>query len=454
MRLIYAAGCCAVLAATPALSQTQFPATLAGHAAIPARTLVAAPADAGPLFQSTGKFTAQTRERTTAMESLAGVSFPSDRAAPRTTEIKLPLPGQAVQGISGIHKGPDGSYWLLTDNGFGSKANSVDALLMVHQVRPDFAAGTVAILRTIFLTDPERKVPFAITQENTEKRYLTGSDFDPESLRVVGDRIWIGDEFGPYLLEFSMAGVLQGLYQTMVDGKVVRSPDHYMVSTPAVPGPLAFEVRRSRGFEPMAASPDGRFLYVMFEGPLWDAEKAAWDAVGERRFVRILEFSVAEKRYTGRQFRYGLHDVNNVIGDIQMIDANTAVLIERDDSTEGSAAEACNGPARVDCFNVPAKFKRVYKVDFSRTDANGFIHVAGFIDLTDMADPDNRAKIGGRNGRFGMPHLGPEGIEVVDADHIAIVNDNNLPYSMGRTLGRADQNEIALIRVPELLRAQ
>ncbi|MDX2103206.1 MAG: esterase-like activity of phytase family protein [Alphaproteobacteria bacterium] len=454
------APCAAGISGQAAAAEQQFPAVLAGQALLPARTLVAPPADAGPLFQSSGKFTAANRQRVEALESLPATSFPSARDAPRVTDIRLPLPGQAVQGMSAVHPVGDGTFWLLTDNGFGGKLNSTDALLMVHRVRPVFTTGTMEVLETIFLSDPDRKVPFAISQENTQRRYLTGGDFDPESLRVIGDRLWIGEEFGPYLLEFTRDGRLVQLFETTVSGRTHRSPDHYALNqAPAVPGPApAFDVRRSRGFEPMAATPDGRFLYVAFEGPLWDAERGAWESVGapgaERRVVRILEFSVAERRYTGRVMRYALHAPDHVLGDIAMIDATTAVLIERDDSTEGSRAEACQGPAQPTCFNVPAAFKRVYKIDLSRVDADGLVHVAGYIDLTDIADPDRRAHLGGTTGRFTMPHLGPEGVAVVDADTIAIVNDNNLPYSMGRRIGRADDNELVLLRVPELLRAR
>ena len=40
-----------------------------------------------------------------------------------------------MQGFSGIKSVGDGTYWVLTDNGFGSKANSPDAMLMFHKVR-------------------------------------------------------------------------------------------------------------------------------------------------------------------------------------------------------------------------------------------------------------------------------------------------------------------------------
>ena len=37
--------------------------------------------------------------------------------------------------------------------------------------------------------------------------------------------------------------------------------------------------------------------------------------------------------------------------------------------------------------------------------------------------------------------------------HIVVYDDNNLPFSAGRTLGVADSNEVILLHVPALLSA-
>src|SRR5687767_13844967 len=124
----------------PALAQTQFPATLAGHAVLPAATFVPAPADAPESLKLSGKYTTPDGRRTDAANSVAGTSFLSDRSAPRPTGLRLPFAaGQPVQGFSGIKVAKDGTYWVLTDNGFGNKRNSPDAMLMIHRVRVDWA---------------------------------------------------------------------------------------------------------------------------------------------------------------------------------------------------------------------------------------------------------------------------------------------------------------------------
>ncbi|WP_088889379.1 alkaline phosphatase [Leptolyngbya ohadii] len=128
-----------------------------------------------------------------------------------------PFEGQPVQGFSGVQFAPgsDGStFWFLSDNGFGSKINSSDYLLRLHQVKPNFRTadggeGSVTLEGFVQLADPDNLIPFEIQNENTQERFLTGSDFDPESFVIAPDNtIWVGEEFGPYLLQFDLTGKL------------------------------------------------------------------------------------------------------------------------------------------------------------------------------------------------------------------------------------------------------
>jgi len=441
----------AALAAEP----QQFPATLAGHALVKADTSVAAPADAPDDLKVAGKFTGPGGRRVDTLGSLPGTSFLSDKAAARNTGYAMPIKGQSVQGFSGIKTQPDGTFLLLTDNGFGSKGNSPDAMLMFHVVKPDWTSGSVALIKTTFLADPDRKVPFRITNEGTATRYLTGADFDIEAIQPIGDHLWFGDEFGPYLIQTDRNGKVLAVHETEVDGKPARSPDHYAVSTPATPtAPLAFNVRRSRGYEGMAASKDGRLLYPLLEGPMWNAETKDWEKVDGREVLRVLEFSVAEGKWTGRSWKYPLEIAGNNIGDFNMIDATTALVIERDNG-EGTADKACPaGKPAPDCFNTPAKFKRVYKIEMSVANAGGLVRKIGFIDLMDIADPKGLAKQGAKDGKLAFPFVTIENVDVVNATQIVVANDNNFPYSAGREPQKQDDNEFVLLDVKELLAAK
>jgi glycerophosphoryl diester phosphodiesterase len=121
---------------------------------------------------------------------------------------------QPVQGFSCLVDAKDGSFWALADNGYGSIENSADFRLRIYRIRPDLrtrdgGSGSISVESYIELRDPDKKVKFAIVNQFTSERVLTGADFDVESLRIAPDgSLWIGDEFGPFLLHFDGSGRL------------------------------------------------------------------------------------------------------------------------------------------------------------------------------------------------------------------------------------------------------
>ena len=73
-----------------------------------------------------------------------------------------------------------------------------------------------------------------------------------------------------------------------------------------------------------------------------------------------------------------------------------------------------------------------------------------------IADPDGKAKQGAIDGVLPFPFFTIENVDVVDrANGIIVVgNDNNLPFSSGRALGKFDDNELILLKVTDLLKAK
>ncbi len=431
----------------PTLAQTEYPAKLAGHAVVPAATFIAAPKDAPVDLQLSGKFT--TGQRVEKIGSVEGQS------AGRPTGVFLPFKGQPIQGHSGIKKMADGSYWLLTDNGAGSKANSPDFMLYLNQYKVDFKTGELQRLKTIFLHDPDKKVPFRIVHEGTPKRYLTGSDFDTESFQFAGGALWMGDEFGPFLIKADLNGKVLAVYETLVDGKVVRSPDHPAVTTPGAPNlEVKFQVRRSKGYEGMAASKDGSKLYALLEGALWDDSSKSLETVDGKQYLRVLEFDVTSEKWTGRHWKYVMEANHHAIGDFNMIDETTGLIIERDNG-EGTPEKACpEGTKRADCFHDLPKFKRVYKVELSDGNAGNALRKIGYIDLMNIQDPNKLSRKPLVNGVLTFPFFTIENVDVVDTKHIVVGNDNNLPFSSSREPNKADDNELILLEVTELLQAR
>lgn len=128
---------------------------------------------------------------------------------------RVPVPSQPVQGFSAlIPADTPGTYFALSDNGYGALENSADFQLCIYRIRPQLATtqggrGDIQIEGFIELRDPDQRVPFALRNAFSRDRILTGADFDPESLaRAPDGTFWLGDELGPFLLHFDDRGRL------------------------------------------------------------------------------------------------------------------------------------------------------------------------------------------------------------------------------------------------------
>jgi hypothetical protein len=441
---------CTALSGLPliAAAETTFPATLAGHALIPAASFVAPPADAPIDAALSGKFTGPVR----AMEAGTVPGDTGSMHGKRPTGLSLPFEGQPLQGMSGfaMNLAEDGSTYVLTDNGFGGKGNSPDALLLFHRIAPDFATGSVEVKETVFLRDPDFKVPFRIAYEGTDSRYLTGADFDPESIQFLNGEIWIGEEFGPYILRVALDGRILAVYPTMEGETQLKGPDTPGISAVSVAG-KDWTVQRSGGYEGMALQPGSNLLWPMFEKPLLGA-----DGQPASTALRVRAFDPAKGEWTGAEFKFALAEGATAIGDFNFIDETRALVIERDNG-EGLPALKCAADPAPDCFPLPAMLKRIVLIDTASVDADGFVKRLGHIDLMNIADPDAKARLetaGGVAGTFSLPFFTIEDVMRVDDTHIMVAIDNNLPFSSGRALDKAADNEFVLLSVPELLAAK
>ncbi|WP_376873706.1 esterase-like activity of phytase family protein [Albirhodobacter sp. R86504] len=440
---------CAIFAATGAYAEDTLPATLKGHAYLPALSLVAPPKDAPQDLWISGKFTGAARN----VQPLSVMGNTGNSYGAHDTGIAMPFIGQPLQGMSGfaMNRDADGNWLVLTDNGFGSKVNSPDAMLFFHRMKIDFETGTVAVNETVFLHDPDQKIPFRIANEATDTRYLTGADFDPESIQLVDGEIWIGEEFGPYLIHVAMDGRVLGVIETKLDGEVLTGPDTASVRVPAEAG-KDFRVQRSGGYEGMALQPESALLWAMLEKPL-----LVEGGETEGDYLRVMTFDTQAKAWTGESYKFTLSQGATAIGDFNFIDATRALVIERDNG-EGDLANACAEGAQDTsaCYPIPAKVKNIVLIDTQNPAEDGTLRRIAHIDLLDIQDPDGVAREGmtPAEGNFTFPFFTIEDVARVDETHIMVANDNNLPFSGGRVPGVAANNEFILLSVPELLNAQ
>jgi glycerophosphoryl diester phosphodiesterase len=255
---------------------------------------------------------------------------------------------------------------------------------------------------------------------------LTGFDFDVESFVVDADgTLWVGEEFGPFLLHFDADGrLMDPPFPTPNFGgetEVVQSPNNpaLLADSPQPGSQSQANLPASRGFEGMATSTDGLTLYPMLEGTV------AGDPQGS---LRIYEFDVRAKEYLADTPRlYQMEAPNHAIGDFTIINDDEFLVIERD-STEGEAAE----------------FKKIFKINLNELDADGFVAKEEVVDLLNIADPNNLAGFG---ETFRFPFITIEDVLVLDEDTIVVLNDNNYDRAGGRGVDLKDQNELIMLRL-------
>jgi hypothetical protein len=257
--------------------------------------------------------------------------------------------------------------------------------------------------------------------EGSFDRMLTGADIDPESLqRDHNGDLWVGDEFGPWILHFSAEGVL---LDPPFQIPAVRSPNN-----PGLTGQPPTQPN-SRGFEGMAISPDGNYLYAVLEG----ANSADTDQ--NRRYM--FEFSIQGRALTGRTWQYHTTAPNYMVADMAALDEHRLVLIERDGGRGSTAVWELN------------------VVDLRETTADGFLIPRTVVDLTAIPDrnlislPAIHPGDIGLGDPFSVVCESVEAVHRVNGSTLLVGCDNNLP-STGRNPNLADDNELILVRVDGL----
>jgi hypothetical protein len=336
-----------------------------------------------------------------------------------------PFDGQPIPGISGALRDRDGAFWGMPDNGFGSQANSRDFYLRMYHFDARWKSawggqGQLVPDASISLRDPDRRIPFEIVDETTKDRLLTGGDFDLESVQrdARGD-LWFGEEFGPYLVHADRTGKVLDAPFALAG---VTAPQHATDANPAT-------IPSSRGWEAVAASPDGRHLYPVTEGQLsTDADKT---------LRHVYEFDTEAKAYTGKTWSFHVDAETFQIGDAQVLDGQRLLLIERDD-LEGAEA----------------KVKHLETIDLDGApQADGTLPKTQVLDLLRIRDPfgiTSAADGFGLGDPFGFPLQSVETVLPVGGDRVLLANDNNFPDSDGRNAGRPDDLEAIIVAVPGL----
>lgn len=281
------------------------------------------------------------------------------------------IPGNAVDqsGLSGLledgvtphnqaggfgsaiaYSGRDNLYIATPDRGPADGTSSyIDRFYTIRIDLKRQSANNYQVLPEIVATRLLRRAGHDFFTGSALAFDATGSfeslRFDPEGVRVsqCGNSLFVSDEYGPYLYEFSLAS-----------GKRLRSialPNKYLIdfpsATPSVELSQNLAGRQSnRGMEGLAISPDGRKLYGIMQSPL--IQDGALDANNSRigLNVRILETDTVTG--AARELLYVLDSRSNGISEIVAVNDREFLVLERDGRAGANAS-----------------FKKIFKIDIS-----------------------------------------------------------------------------------------
>lgn len=246
---------------------------------------------------------------------------------------------------------------------------------------------------------------------------------DLEAMVVAPDgAFWMVDEYRPAIYHFGPDGVLVDRFVPEGTAAAVNAPAGTF-GTEVIPAVYA-QRRANRGFEAVAL--EGNKLYAFIQSALDNPDTANDATSRSSRNLRILEFDIVSQTVTA-EYLYTLRDISSSgaartdkIGDAVALGNGRFLVIERDDRTGYDAnklifeidlksATNVNDPANLGGLPVG---KTLEQASVAELDAAGIRPVYKRL-VTNLASL----------GYVGVSK--PEGLALVDADTVAVINDND-----------------------------
>lgn len=239
-------------------------------------------------------------------------------------------------------------WWALSDRGPGGGTLNYDVRVQRFKLDIDKTTGKISnfnITQTLILKDEVGNPLNGLAPSPTN---VLGNSFDPEGFVVhpKNGRFLVSDEYGPSLYEFDREGLR------------VRSftiPSNLMPRNTAT-GELNFAndagndagKRSNRGFEGLAISPDGDYVYAMLQSSMLD------EGGSRGKLNRIVKFDYA----TGKALAQYAYEMKRSgqgqgISALMAINDHEFLVLERNNRGLGVGAE------------LASPDKETYKIDIS-----------------------------------------------------------------------------------------
>jgi hypothetical protein len=299
--------------------------------------------------------------RTLITTAALAAAVASGHAAP-TFVNALVLDGRAVDASGGtaVNDGRLGyfsdiyydprrdEWWALSDRGPGG--GTLDYETRIHLFKLDIDPHTGAIsnfqvLKTRILRDRGQ----ALNGFAPPAGGPLGVAFDPEGVVVHPDtsHLYVSDEYGPSLLEIKPNGQVERRFETPAN-LLPRNAATGAVNHAGDTGNTAGK-RTNRGFEGLAISPDGRFVFAMLQSAMLD------EGAGNGLYNRIVKFDTRKGRAVA-QYAYRLEGSNQGRGISALVALNEHEFLVLERNNRGLG---------VPDANLASPNKKVFRIDLS-----------------------------------------------------------------------------------------
>src|SRR5450432_1299970 len=328
----------------------------------------------------------------------AGQSFASRKVI---NGLKVPFDSQPVGGFVAILPGPyNGAFYLLSNGTFDTAANSADYALRIYTVEVNWRTtnqsdGGVSLVDWLTLSDPANKAGKSIHNASAKTRELSGADFEPRAFQHMTDgTFWVAENIGPSLLHLNKSGQL-------------------------MEAPVALGAGAVEG------------LALLGNTTLVVAQHSASDSLA----VVLRNYDTSGHAFAASSTTFPREKSGDTLGGLTMLNDHQALIIEHD-----------NGQGKA------AAFKRVYLVDLTAKPMTKTL----VLDLLSIADPSNistakdAAQAGdafGVGAQFSYPYAGMSAVLAQGAQSLIVVNDNNVPFGLGRSPTQAAPADFILVQL-------
>ncbi|MGH7765847.1 MAG: esterase-like activity of phytase family protein [Candidatus Binatia bacterium] len=353
---------------------------------------------------------------------------------------------------------PDGEFWMITDRGPNGLLK-IDGETRRTFLAPEFNpailrvkldGGAIRILETVPLVTgsgkPVTGLPNVAGRDETpydhsgrEKLSFNPNGLDSEGLvQTATGEFWVAEEYGPSLLKIDRTGKVMKRY--IPEGVKLEGADYAVMPVlPAIYG----KRKINRGFEGLALSDDQKILYIALQSPLSNPDKKTGDA---SRNTRILAFDIPSEKVVAEYFyrfdaakdfdpAHSKPDEMKISG-LLSIKPDTLLVLERTDwvaklyLVDLAAATNILGGKWDDPATAPALEALEEPVEDAKPLAKTL--------LANLKEVD------------GVPEK-IEGIAVIDANTIAVSNDNDFdigePDRTGNNVGKGMKSHTLILRL-------